>query len=94
MQFVKKMVYLGYSSMTFARDNSVMHTVSFFDAEDQNTVSVNVMDSRTAVSSVLPSLSFGAPCQTTFSVRTTTDKQSGKSYCKLGLVEVVPVPVK
>lgn len=81
MQFDKKMVYLGYSSMRLSRDNALMHTVSFFDADVQNTVSVNVMDSNGAVSSVLPSLSFGSPTVVTFSLR-----PGDKNQYRLGVV--------
>lgn len=86
MQFEKKMVYLGYNSMTLSRDNALMHTVSFFDADVQNTLSVNVMDTRREVSSVLPTLAFGAPCNVTFSLR-----PGDKSQYRLGLVGLSPL---
>lgn len=85
MQFEKKVVFLGYKSMTLSRDNAVMHTVSFFDSEAQDTVHVNVMDSNGPVSSVLPSLSFGSPCAASFALR-----PADRLY-RLSLVGLSPV---
>ena len=87
MKFEKKMVYLGYSSMRLSRDNSLMHTVSFFDTDVQATVSVNVMDSNADVSSVLPSLSFGFPTAVTFSLR-----PGDKNQYRLALAGLSPIP--
>ena len=89
MKFEKKMVYLGYSSMRLSRDNSLMHTVSFFDTDVQATVSVNVMDSNADVSSVLPSLSFGFPTAVTVSLR-----PGDKNQYRLALAGLSPIPTK
>lgn len=68
MQFVKKVVYLGDRTVTL-KDGMLMHGLSFFDADSQDTVEVNVMASNSAVCSVLPSVSFGSPCDATFALR-------------------------
>lgn len=88
MQFTKKVVYLGCSPMTL-RDGTVLNGLSFFDAEDQQTVSINVQASNTAVCSVLPSLDFGSPCNATFALR-----DADKRTFRLALVGLSPIQSK
>lgn len=87
MQFEKKIVYLGDRTVTM-KDGMVLHGLSFFDADAQDTVEVNVMASNTAVCSVLPSVAFGAPCNATFALRA-----FDKAY-KLALVGLSPIQSK
>lgn len=68
MQFDKKVVFLGDRTVTL-KDGTLMHSLSFFDPDAQDTVGVNVMASNTAVCSVLPSVAFGASCNATFALR-------------------------
>lgn len=65
-----------------------MHGLSFFDVDGQDPVEVNVMASNTAVCSVLPSVSFGAPCNATFALCALD-----KAY-KLALVGLSPIQSK
>lgn len=87
MQFEKKVVYLGDRTVTL-KDGTVMHGLSFFDGDAQDTVEVNVMASNTAVCSVLPSVAFGAPCNATFALR------SADRLYRLALVGLSPIPTK
>lgn len=87
MQFEKKVLYLGDRTVTF-KDGTLMHGLSFFDVDGQDTVEVNVMASNTAVCSVLPSVAFGAPCNATFALRA-----FDKAY-KLALVGLSPIQSK
>lgn len=93
MQFTKKVLYLGYKSMTL-KDGAVLNSITFFDAEDQDTVQVNVAAANQAVTALLSDLAFGSPCNATFGIRNTVDKQSGKSYLKLSLAGLSPIPTK
>lgn len=68
MQFTKKVLYLGYKSMTL-KDGAVLNSITFFDAEDQDSVQVNVAATNQAVTALLSKLSFGSPCDATFALR-------------------------
>lgn len=87
MQFEKKVVYLGDRTVTL-KDGTLMHGLSFFDTEAQDTVEVNVMGSNSAVCSVLPSVSFGASCNATFALR------SADRLYRLALVGLSPIQSK
>ena len=68
MQFNKKVIFLGYKSMTL-KDGAVLNALSFFDPVDQDGVQVNVPATNKAVSDLLGVLSFGASCDATFALR-------------------------
>ena len=85
MQFDKKVVYLGSKPMTL-RDGTQLNSLTFFEPDDQDTVNVNVMASNTAVMSVLPSITFGSPCNATFALR-----DADKRTYRLALVGLSPV---
>lgn len=87
MQFTKKVVYLGCSSMTL-KDGTVLNGLSFFDSEDQQTLNINVV-STNSVCSVLPGLDFGSPCNATFALR-----DADKRTFRLALVGLSPIQTK
>ena len=87
MRFTKKVLYLGYKSMTL-KDGAVLNSITFFDAEDQDSVQVNVAATNQAVTALLSQLSFGSPCDATFAPR-----PADKLY-RLALAGLSPIPTK
>ena len=85
MQFDKKVVYLGCKPMTL-RDGADLNSLTFFDPDGQDTVTVNVMASNMAVCSVLSSVDFGSSCNATFALR-----DADKRTYRLALVALSPV---
>lgn len=85
MQFVKKVLFLGNRPMTL-RDGTVLNGLTFFDPDEQDTVDVNVVSSNRPVLDVLPSISFGSPCNATFALR-----NADKRTYRLALVGLSPV---
>lgn len=85
MNFEKKVIFLGDRPMTM-KDGSELHGLTFFDADAQDSVNVNVMGSNAAVMSVVRSVSFGAPCVATFALR-----DADKRTYRLALVGLSPV---
>lgn len=86
MQFEKQLMYLGSRELVF-KDGKIMHALSFFDADGQNTVDINVMDDN-AVMPQVRSLTFATPCLAV--IRLNPAKQEKNAY-KLSLVGLSPV---
>lgn len=81
MRFQKDVLFLGMQENTL-KDGSKFYKVSFFLAEEQVTVDVNVMGSSADLVALLRNLKFGTPRKATFVLR-----PFDKVY-KLGLVSV------